>query len=85
MPSSHKNDQSKRNQIADAQSEYYGGEIRKEKKKSDAASAEMRGIRDGSSTSSREYNQPRRDYYRAEANKSSLTKDKNNFDKAFRH
>ncbi|KAL5501853.1 hypothetical protein ACEPAH_9114 [Sanghuangporus vaninii] len=79
------NDKDKRNQIADSQNEYYRGQIKHQQSKSDSASAEMRGIRDGTSNSSREYNQARRDYYRAEGNKSSLSRDKDNFDKAFRN
>ncbi|OCB85731.1 hypothetical protein A7U60_g7383 [Sanghuangporus baumii] len=78
------NDKNKRNDIANAQDEHYRGQIKQQEAKSDAASAEMRAIRDGTSTSSREYNQVRRDYHRAEANKTNLTRDKNNFDEAFR-
>ncbi|KAL5482373.1 hypothetical protein ACEPAI_8967 [Sanghuangporus weigelae] len=84
MSNSNVNDKNKRGAIADAQGEYYSGQIKKQQSSSDSASAEMRGIRDGTSNSSRDYNQPRREYYRAEANKTNLTRDKDNFDKAFR-
>ena len=70
--------------IADAQYEHYSGEIKKQQKKSDTASSEMRAIRDGTSTGTREYNQVRRDYYRSEANKGSLKTDRTSFDRAFR-